>query len=178
MKYIALMRGVNVGGNMVIKMSDLKEAVAGCGFTNVSTFIQSGNIIFESYETDTRKIAAKLEHELSERFNYDSLVIVKTYEQLKRILSEVPSGWKTRKDMRCYLAFIKEPVTSGNVIDEFEPKHGVDRVDAGDGVLYLSTLLSGITKSGFAKLITKNIYKDITIRNYNTTRRILERMES
>ncbi len=163
---------------MIIKMSDLKAAVENCGFKNVSTYIQSGNIIFESNEKDSDVITTKLEHELLKSLNYDSRIVVRTYQQLKTILSNVPADWKKRNDMRCYLAFVKEPTTAEDVISELELKEGVDSVKAGESVVYMSTLLSGLTKSGFTKLINKKVYKDITIRNYNTCQKILARMES
>jgi uncharacterized protein (DUF1697 family) len=177
MKYVTLLRGINVGGNMIIKMTDLKTAVENCGFTNVSTYIQSGNIIFESNEKDNSIITAKLENGLLQSLNYNSRIVVRTYQQLKTILSNVPADWKKRKDMRCYLAFVKEPATAADVIRELELKEGVDFVKAGEGVVYMSTVLSGLTKSGFTKLINKKVYKDITIRNYNTCQKILVRME-
>lgn len=178
MKYIALLRGINVGGNTIMKMSDLKKAAETCGFTSVRTHIQSGNIIFESDKTDTGKIAEQLEHELLNRFKYDSRVIVITYEQFKKILSEVPDEWKKRKDLRLYLAFVKGPVTAQDIIREAKPKEGADEVKAGEGVVYMSTVLSGLTKSGLTKLITKSVYKSITIRSYSTCQNILTRMES
>ena len=178
MKYVALLRGINVGGNMIIKMSDLKAAVENLGFTNVRTYIQSGNIIFESNEKDSCVVAAKLENGLMKSLNYNSRIIVRTYQQLKTTLTNVPADWKKRQDMRCYIAFTKEPTTAEDVMGELELKEGVDSAKAGEGVVYMSTLLSGLTKSGFTKLINKKVYKDITIRNYNTCQKLLALMES
>jgi uncharacterized protein (DUF1697 family) len=177
MKYIALLRGINVGGNSIIKMTDLKKAVEEIGFTSVSTFIQSGNIIFESNESNVNKITAKLEDTLLKKFQINSRIIVKTLEQLKKIISEVPADWNKRQDLRCYMAFVREPVSARDVMGEIKLKEGVDFVKAGDGVVYMSTLLSGITKSGFTKLVGTKIYKDITIRNYNTAQKLLAMMQ-
>lgn len=177
MKYIALLRGINFGGNMIIKMSNLKAAVENSGFTNVSTYIQSGNIIFESYESDTGKIASKLENQLTRYLKFNLTIIVRNHRQFKKILSNVPTEWKKRQDMRCYIAFVKEPTAAEDVIRELELKEGIDSVKAGEGVVYMSTLLSGLAKSGFTKLINKKVYKDITMRNYNTCQKLFARME-
>lgn len=177
MKYVALLRGVNVGGNAIIKMTDLREAVEKCGFTSVRTYIQSGNIIFESDENNTDKIVATLEDSLSKRLKLNSSIIVRTYEQFKKIVSEIPDNWKKRNDLRCYLAFIREPVTAQDVVREIELKEGVDSIKVGEGVVYMSTLLSGLTKSGFSKLITKKVYKAITIRGYSTAQKLFALME-
>jgi uncharacterized protein (DUF1697 family) len=177
MKYFALMRGINVGGNNIIKMADLKKTVAESGFTSVSTYIQSGNIIFKSEENDIDKITKKLEEALFKVFGFNSGIIVKTLEQLNKIISEVPDDWKKRHDLRCYIAFIRKPVSEQDVMRDIKLKDGVDFVKAGDKVLYMSTLLEGLTKSGFTKLVGTKIYKDITIRNYNTTQKILALMQ-
>jgi uncharacterized protein (DUF1697 family) len=176
MKYIALLRGINVGGNAIIKMADLKKAVEDIGFTHVSTYIQSGNIIFESDHGDIEKIIARLEDALLKKFQFKSGIVVKTYEQLKKIVSEVPADWKKRDDLRCYLAFVREPVSAADVLREIKLKEGVDFVKAGDGVVYMSTLLSGLTKSGFTRLAGTKVCKDITIRNYNTAQKLLALM--
>jgi uncharacterized protein (DUF1697 family) len=173
MKYIALLRGINVGGNRIIKMAELKEAVETGGFTNVTTYIQSGNIIFESDENNPDKVTEKLEETLLKRFEFNTGIIVKTFEQFEKIVKGVPADWKYRTDLRCYMAFVKGQGDAEEVVREIKLKEGVDTLVTGEGVLYMSTILSGLTKSGFTKLVGTKIYKEITIRNYNTVRKIL-----
>jgi uncharacterized protein (DUF1697 family) len=177
MKYLALLRGVNVGGNSIIKMVDLKKAVEKAGFTGVQTYINSGNVIFESVEKDAAKIAQALEETLRKTFNIDSRVAVLTPAQLKNVIAGVPDEWKTPGDIRCYVAFLLPPVSAEEVIGEIKLKEGVDFVKPGLGVVYMTTLLGGITKSGFTKIIGKPVYKEITMRNYNTVKKLQELME-
>jgi uncharacterized protein (DUF1697 family) len=177
-KFVAFLRGINVGGKNIIKMTDLKKTVEKCGFTNVSTFIQSGNVIFESGETSIQKVTQILEQSLSKAFNYQSRIVLVSDNRLKQVLSEVPDNWKNNNNLRCYIAFIKEPVTPSDVLAEVKLKDGIDSVKVGKGVLYMSTILSGITKSGFTKLIGSKVYQDITIRNYSTVYKILIHMVS
>ena len=174
--YVAFLRGINVGGNSIIKMSELKKAFEECGFIDVKTYINSGNIIFKSELTDKRTIIARLEPSLLKNSNFDSGIVVITYPQLEEILAEVPADWTQTTDLRCYIAFVRETVTVQDVISAVKLKEGVDFVKAGKGVVYMTTLLSGITKSGFTRLVGTRIYKDITIRNYNTARKLLELM--
>jgi uncharacterized protein (DUF1697 family) len=173
MEYIALLRGVNVGGNAIIKMSDLKKTAEKCGFTRVRTYIQSGNIIFESTENNLISITAKLENAILNDFKMNVPVVVKSRDQLEKIVSEIPAAWKKGADLRCYIAFVRSPLSARDILPEIEVKEGVDFVNAGEGVLYLSTVLSGITKSRLSKLAAKKAYKDITIRNYNTVEKLL-----
>lgn len=174
MKYVALLRGINVGGNAIIKMADLKAAVEKCGFTNVRTLIQSGNVIFESADEDKNKIAKQFEKCLEQDFRIAATAIIKTRAEFNNIVAEAPPGWNTREDLRKYIAFVKDPKTARDVMRDVEPKEGVDFAVAGDGVVYMSTLLSGLTKSGFTKLVGKPVYKDLTIRNFNTVKKLLE----
>lgn len=158
-------------------MADLKIAVEKCGFTEVVTFIQSGNVIFTSEEKDTEKIAKKLEDAVLKTFKINSRIVVRSHTQVKKVIEESPNEWKKENDLRCYLAFIKAPVTAQDILKEVTLKEGVDSAKVGDGVLYMSTKLGGLTKSGFTKLAGKKIYKDITIRNYTTTQKLLALME-
>jgi uncharacterized protein (DUF1697 family) len=177
MKYLALLRGINVGGNNIIRMKDLKETIESNGFQQVVTYIQSGNVVFDSEEKDKKLITEKLEKLLSKTFNYQASIVLLSKEQFESILKNVPTTWEKQHDLRCYLAFIKEPITTEQVLKEIRLKGGVDFVKEGNGVIYMSTLLSGITKSGFTKLISTKVYKELTMRNYNTTQKLLELME-
>jgi uncharacterized protein (DUF1697 family) len=141
MKYVALLRGINVGGNAIIKMADLKSAFERCGFSNVKTFIQSGNVIFESDDEDQNKITKQLEKCLEQNFRVSAPAIIKTRTQLQKIVAEAPARWKTSEDLRKYIAFVKEPKTARYIMGEVEPREAVDFAEQGDGAVYMSTLL-------------------------------------
>jgi uncharacterized protein (DUF1697 family) len=177
MKYVALLRGINVGGKNIIKMAVLKEAFEKSGFKNVSTYIQSGNVIFESIENNSDNISQNLEISLTKYLKVNLRIIVVPQDDLKKVVAEVPADWGKRKDLRCYIAFVKNKISAKDVLSEIKLKEGVDFVKVGSTVLYMTTLLSGLTKSGFTKLVGTKIYKDITIRNFNTVKSLLEIME-
>lgn len=158
-------------------MKDLKEALEKNGLQNVNTYIQSGNVIFESDEIDNKKLTEKLEKLLSQTFSYQASIVLLTKDQLKKILTDVSKAWKTNHDIRCYLAFIKAPTTSEQVTPYITRKEGVDFIAPGEGVIYMTTLMSGLTQSGFTKLIGTKIYKELTMRNYNTSQKLLALME-
>ncbi len=173
MRYVALLRGINVGGNSLVKMSDLKKAFENLGFENVSTYINSGNVIFDSDDSLT-KINEKIDRKLSKIFNFDLTTVVISKKSLEKTTENIPAEWKKSKDLRCYIAFVKEPISEQEVLSKIRLKDGVDSVATYRGVLYMTTKLSGITKSGFSKLARQKIYKHITIRNYNTVKKLLE----
>lgn len=179
MKYVALLRGINVGGNSIIKMSELKEAYEKAGMNNVKTYINSGNVIFESDEKNPSKLAKNLEIAVSQTFKIDSRTVVVSLPQLKKIKDDVPPEWKRGADLRCYVAFVVDPTTPDDVMDvmkEIKIREGIDSVKKGPGVVYMSTRLSGITKTRFTKLAGTKVYKFITIRNYTTAQKLLELM--
>ena len=177
MKYLILLRGINVGGNNIIKMADLKSCLETAGFENVKTYIQSGNVIFESDENDVEKLTSEIEKLLSKQFNYESKVVVRTHEQMRKIIENAPKWWGESKDFRHNLLFIKEPMTAVEALKQSgEAKDRIEFAKAGEGVIYLSASIKDITKSNFVRLPSKPIYKQMTIRNFNTSVKLLELM--
>ena len=175
-RYIALLRGINVGGNNIIKMTDLKAAFEEIGFTAVSTYIQSGNVLFSTQEQNKQTIEAKIEEHLSKRFDYKSRVVLISTEHLHRIVTSAPETFGTEPEEYKYnVFFLKEPLTAEKAVESIHTKEDVDRIYTGEGVLYLSQLRSKASQSELTKIIGTPIYKEITIRNWNTTTKLLER---
>ena len=169
-RYIALLRGINVGGNNIIKMADLKLCFENMGFTNVVTYIQSGNVLFDSNENDYQKLTLEIENALSERFNYNSKIVLLAQTDLNRIVNAAPNGFGVNPDEYRYdVIFLKPPVTSEEALSKIKTKEGVDFVTAGDGVVYFSRLSSKSSQSQMTRMIGTAIYKELTIRNWNTT---------
>jgi uncharacterized protein (DUF1697 family) len=176
-QYLALLRGINVGGNNIIKMTDLKACFETMGFTDVITFIQSGNVLFKSAEKDQAKLTKKVEKTLSESFNYKSLVVLTTYDQLETIVKKAPKGYGEKPDEYRYdVLFLKEPLTSEEAIKTIKEREGVDHAYAGKGVLYFSRLISKAGQSYLSKVISLPIYQHMTVRNWNTTTKLFELM--
>ena len=88
--HVALLRGINVGGRNKVPMADLREVVASLGHTGVTTYIQSGNVLFSSAETDTAKLAAALEAAIAERFGIWASVVVLSRAELAAVLAGNP----------------------------------------------------------------------------------------
>lgn len=176
MKYVALLRGINVGGNNIIKMASLKTCFEDSGYTNVITYIQSGNVIFESVEKDTKKLTKSLEDLLTKSFNYHARVIIKSQKQLEEIVADVPGDWKKRKDIRCYIAFLSDFITPKEAAAEIVLREDVDLMKIGNGCLYFTSLVSEITKSKLNKLVGLKVYKEMTMRNYNTSQKLVSLM--
>lgn len=177
-QYLALLRGINVGGNNIIKMEDLKACFEKMGFTDVVTYIQSGNVVFKSAEKDKAKITVKIETRLSERFSYKARLVVITHKQLKQAVEEAPKGFgKDPDEYRYDVIFLKEPITPKEAMKSVSTKEGVDNAYTGKDVLYFSRLISKATQSHLTKIISLPVYQSMTIRNWNTTTKLLALME-
>jgi uncharacterized protein (DUF1697 family) len=172
-RYVALLRGINVGGNNIIKMVDLKACFEKMGFSDVSTFIQSGNVIFRSPETNLTKLTEKVEKTLSKQFSYQSTVVVVSDLELKAAVKKAPKGFgEEPKKYRYDVIFLKAPLSGKEAIKEIKVREGVDEVAAGKNVLYFWRTEENITKSYVSKIILLPIYKQMTIRNWNTTSKL------
>lgn len=177
MKYVALLRGINVGGNNIIQMSKLIHCFTQAGFNNVVTHIASGNVIFDSDEKNKLQLATTIETLLSQTFSYRSRVAIVSLPEMERIIREAPNDWTKREDSRKNIAFIMPPLTVKQLVAQTEIQEGVDDIKPGLKVVYMTTILSHATRSAFVKLIGKKIYKDTTIRTYKTSKKILELMK-
>jgi len=177
-QYLALLRGINVGGNNIIKMTDLKACFENMGFTDVLTYIQSGNVLFRSAEKDQLKLINKTEKGLSERFSYRSRIVVVTHKQIRNIVDGAPEGFGGDRDQYRYdVIFLKAPLTAREAMKNIRIKEGVDQAYTGRHVLYFSRLISKASQSHLTKIIALPMYQNMTIRNWNTTTKLLALME-
>lgn len=176
MKYVVFLRGINVGGNGQLKMSELKETLEKEGFENVRTYINSGNVVFETKNKSIDSLTKQMDKLLSKTF-FPLETVVLSYDEVKTIAENVPKSWKS-EDVRKYIAVMISPAKPADVISEVQLREGVDEMNIGHRVVYMTTKMEGLTKSGFTKMASKPIYKKMTIRNYNTLQKILQIMES
>ncbi|MGN6547291.1 MAG: DUF1697 domain-containing protein [Aureliella sp.] len=173
-KYLALLRGINVGGKNIIKMADLKACLEELRLDAVSTYIQSGNVIFQSDEPDKLELERTIESTLSKAFNSSSAVVVLSHRELRQVVKRAPEGFGEEPDQYRYdVAFLKEPLTAKEILNQLSLKEGVDQAHAGKRALYFSRLTSRATESRLSRLASLPIYPQMTARNWNTTSKLL-----
>ena len=176
--YVALLRGINVGGNNLIRMSALKACFVDYGFTDATTYIQSGNVVFTASERSADKLARGIEEMLSAGFGYAASVVLRSEKQMREVVGKAPDGFgASPSEYRYDVIFLKEPLTADEAMKKVLTKEGVDRAHGGRGVLYFSRLVSRAPESRLSRLASNPIYKSVTIRNWNTTTKLLEMME-
>ena len=176
--YVALLRGINVGGNNLIKMSELKVCFEKLGFRDVATYIQSGNVVFAA-AGEAGKLCPRVEAAIEKTFDCKVSVVLRSAKQLGDIVERAPRGFGAEPAKYRYdVIFLKEPLTSREAMRGLPMRAGVDRADAGNGVLYFSRLVAKAAQSRLSKLVSLPIYKSVTIRNWNTTTKLLGMMDA
>ncbi len=176
--YIALLRGINVGGNKKVPMGELKACFESIGHTKVKTYINSGNVIFASTQTSISALQKEVEQVIENIFGFHVGVLIIGADILNTVIKNKPEGFgeepaKYHSDVVFLLL--------GNpqeVVKEFQPNPEVDAVWPGEEVIYHTRLSEKRTKSRLSKIIGKPVYKSMTIRNWNTVTKLAELAKS
>ena len=174
MKYVALLRGINVGGKTLIKMADLRTCAEELGLDAVSTFIASGNLLFESSERSAARLETKIERAVEKRFQLPVKVVVLDRAAYARIVTAIPKAWVGDTTLRANVAFVRRGTDAKQVVRELEPDPAVEEVKAVNGAILWATRRDAVNRSVMRKLIGGAAYKELTVRNLNTTLKLQE----
>jgi uncharacterized protein (DUF1697 family) len=175
--FVALLRGVNVGGNNMISMSSLKESFETLGFTEVTTYINSGNLIFKTKETDARKLEKKIEQMLSKDYELDSKVVLRSLPEMEKLVKSLPPSWNADSQRRYNVIFLRHSIDSEKILAELPINSDIEEVLYRPGTLLWSAQASEVARSKMVKLSSRKIFQDMTIRNLNTTKKLYELMK-
>jgi uncharacterized protein (DUF1697 family) len=178
-RYVALLRGINVGGKNPIRMPALAATFEDEGFGDVRTYIQSGNVIFSASSSDQAESARRIERMIRMAFNhYEASVVLRSRSQMRAIVEKAPKAFGSEPSTYRYdVLFLKPPLTARTAAKDIPTKEGVDQLWPGSGVLYWSRLISRATQSRISRVVSLPIYQQMTIRNWNTTTKLVELLE-
>jgi len=172
-RYVALLRGINVGGRNKVAMADLRDAFEAAGYDAVSTYIQSGNVLFES-DAARDALEDRLEPMLERRFGVPLVVVVRSHTQLRRVVDKAPAGFGDQPDTyHCDAIFLKAPLSARQAMRVVDLREGVDEAWPGSGVLYFRRLSARRVQSKMGGIVGTPEYQQMTIRNWNTTTTLL-----
>ncbi|NCQ18987.1 MAG: hypothetical protein COW85_16020 [Ignavibacteria bacterium CG22_combo_CG10-13_8_21_14_all_37_15] len=174
-QYVAFLRGINVGGNNIIKMETLRGEFERIGYQSVRTYIQSGNVIFHTAVIDKNKIEIEIEKALSTKYDYKAKVLVRSKNEMENTVAHFPKifsdpNWKHN------VIFLSSTINSKDILTKFDIKKEIEQLSYFNGVLYWSANMASITRSVMIKLSARKEYKEMTVRNVNTTNKILAMM--
>ncbi len=175
--FVALLRGVNVGGNNIISMRALKESFEKSGFTQVATYINSGNVIFTTKELDARKLEKKVEQILSKDFQLDSKVVVRSVSEMAKLVESLPESWTGDSRYRYNVMFLRHTIDSEKILEKLTAKSGAEQFEYRQGALLWSAEVSELARTSMQKLSSRKVFQDMTVRNLNTTKKLYELMK-
>ncbi|QAA32464.1 DUF1697 domain-containing protein [Clostridium manihotivorum] len=175
--YIALLRGINVGTKNRIKMSELKEYFENLGYTNVKTYIQSGNVIFRS-ELDENQIKEQLESNFEDRFGFSTKMILRSSEELNNIIRNLPfseedieKAESTSEGESLYVSLMQQVPLEENIKLLEAYKNEYDKYEVIGRDVYL-LFGKSIRNSKLATNLTKLKVTD-TVRNWKTLSKLV-----
>lgn len=174
-RFIAPLRGIKIRDKNKIQMADLKKSFESLGFTNVKTYLNSGNVIFSTYETNVKELMKRIENMIQKEFGLDIPTFVILQDDLLDILSHAPNWWGSEnKDIYDNLIFIMPPASFKDVYDEIgKPKEELEQIENYKGVIFWSFKLKLYQKTNWwSKTSNAQISNKLAIRTANTVRKI------
>ena len=174
MVYVAFLRGINVGGKSIVSMAVIKEALVTLGLSDVRTYINSGNVIFSTKAADTQKLAARIEKALEERTGMPIKVLVMDHKALKKLVGAIPRNWVDDKTMRTYVLLLWKELDDIKILERLPVRSGVDNVRYTPGAVIWQVDRKDVAKSHMSRMVGTPDYRQITMRNVNTMRKLNE----
>ncbi|GAB1156366.1 DUF1697 domain-containing protein [Paenibacillus illinoisensis] len=179
MIYVALLRGINVGGNNKINMKQLKETFEQAGMQDVVTYINTGNIIFADHQERIQanaEISKILEQAITAEFGLEIRVVVRNMNEMQTVLQALPEEWTNDEQAKSDVMFLWDEVNDISVLDKLPLKPEVGTLIYVTGAILYSVSREDAARSGMNKLVGSSVYKYMTVRNVNTTRQIYKLM--
>lgn len=173
MRYAALLRGINVGKSVQVPMKSLKALLESLGCTNVITYLNSGNAIFDASE-NRNDITQKIESSLEEIFGQFIPTLLKTSDEIIRIKNAIPAEWHNDQTQQTYIAYLFKEVARPELIDELPIKRQYLEIIYAHEAIIWNIKKENYNKSQITKIVNHHAYNKMTTRNVNTARKLAE----
>ena len=178
MRYVALLRGINVGGNKKLTMADLRASMLALGYTEVATYIQSGNVVFTSSHGDPVQLGREIERAISQDTGLDVSVMVLSRDELAAVIEQNPFPEVASRPTELHATFLSAPPAVGALdhidLHQFEP----DECRVQGRVMYLRCP-NGLGRSKLAAYPwERRLGVRATSRNWNTVTKLLGMLDA
>ncbi len=176
-KYVAFLRGINVGGKSKVGMAELRIALQSIGLTNVKTLLNSGNVVFESTKNDQSELKQAIEQKLEDEFGRQISVIIRPIQRIQQIVDSQPfADIEVTPEVRLYVSFLPEnPLSPKLSIPYKSPDMSFDILDVIDGAVFsLLSLTPGKGTPESMAILEKEFGRGITTRNWNTVCKLIK----
>lgn len=177
-RYIALLRGVNVGGSNKVSMNELKALFEREGFTDVSTYINSGNVIFSCEPQRNETLQKRCEAMIEAAFGFFSAVCVISVRELAETLCHAPAWWNADAESKHNAIFVIPPAKPEDIyaqVGELKPEY--EKTAHYGRVIFWSAPLATYSRARLTRVVGTPVYDSITIRNANTTLKLRQLTE-
>lgn len=171
--FVALFSGINVGGNRIVKMAELRSFFEDLGFSDVATYVQSGNAVFRAKKGDAATLAKQIEAAFEKKWGFYSRIMVRDLSWFERLVSENPYPEVAADHTKLHAYVLEREPTPDEVALLIEKCTGPERFEIKGDVLYLSAP-DGLGKSVFAGLIPRTLKVPGTARNWRSVQALLE----
>jgi uncharacterized protein (DUF1697 family) len=169
MKYIILLRKINVGTENRIAKKDLVNAFVRLGYENVSSYINSGNIIFTSSK-EKNILEKEIGKMLNGLFGVPIQFLIKTESEMKKIADAIPENWENNDEQKTDVAYLFEEIDEKSIVGKVPFKKEYVEIKYVKGALIWNVLRRNQEKSQTARIVGLKIYQNMTVRNVNTAR--------
>lgn len=175
MKYIALLRGINVGGKNRVPMKELQNSFLDAGFTHVQTYINSGNVLFEAEEElDEKVLQEDCQTIIQTSFGFPVAVAILSVQNLSQSLRQGPEWWGKDPQEKHNALFTIFPATADEIMSEIgEVNVEAEKIYCSEMIIFWSSSIQHYSKTKFSKIVGTKPYQKVTIRNANTTKKIV-----
>lgn len=175
--FVALLRGINVGGKNLIGMPALAECFRSAGYEDVRTYLQSGNVLLTAQPKNGPGLEDALERMLQRRFETPIRVVVRSRDELAATIASAPTNHGS-DELRSEVFFLKHPLTAEGVLAQMpELREGVDSVAPGPGAFYFSRVAAQASKTRITRLMSMPIFQQMTVRSWRTTTRLFDMVD-
>jgi uncharacterized protein (DUF1697 family) len=174
MTYVALLRGINVGGNNLIAMSRLKETFERLKLKRVRTYINSGNVVFTTNRSSRARLTKDIEGAILDHFGVEVAVQLRTGDELRTLVGAIPDGWANDTATKCDVYFLWPAIDRRAVITEVPHDPEIEELRYLPGALVRRVDRKHQAKSPMTKIVGTSVYRQMTARNINTVRKLAE----
>ncbi|MGB3453904.1 MAG: DUF1697 domain-containing protein [Moheibacter sp.] len=173
--FIVLLRGINVGGHHKVPMAELRQTMEKMGFTNVSTLLNSGNVIFET--KDKVGLESEIEFQLERTFGFEIPVMLRKFDEIQQMVQNNPfERFKADENTKFYVSFVKNKPDNEIDLPFFSEDKSFQIIEIRDKTVFgILDLSKGSTVKGM-EVLQSLFGKDLTTRNWNTIVKCSEKM--
>ncbi len=170
--YVALLRGVNVGGSNKVEMAKLKLTFERLGLADVKTVLASGNVVFRTDEADQVLLVKRIEAAIESDFKMKIKVLLRDLKSMGQLVQAIPSSWVNDQDMKCDVMFLWGEVDNKNVLKQLPFDPDIEDVKYVPGAILWRIDRDQASKSRMFKIVGTELHQHMTVRNPNTVRKL------